>query len=73
MYEPYHIYYEGCPESNAADFVMLSHGVRGRHWKYGSRGWTLPTSMPLHVVAVWQMAAEGQSDRMTSDMEVCTK
>ena len=33
----------------------------------------LPTSILLHFVAVWQMAAEGQSDTMASDMEVCMK
>ena len=27
----------------------------------------------LHVVAVWQVAAEGQSDRKVSNMEVCVK
>jgi len=27
------------------------------------------TNIPLHFVAVWQMAAEGHSDRMVSDME----
>ena len=35
--------------------------------------WNLPTSILLHVVAVQQMAAEGQSDRMASDMEVHMK
>ena len=30
-------------------------------------------NIPLHFVAVQQMAAEGQSDRMASDMEVCMK
>jgi len=29
-----------------------------------------PDSILLHVIAVWQMAAEGQSDRMASDTEV---
>jgi len=33
----------------------------------------LPTGILLPIVAVWQMAAEGQSDRMASDMEVYTK
>ena len=33
----------------------------------------LPTNIPFHVVAVQQMAAEGQSDRMASDMEVWMK
>ena len=28
-----------------------------------------PTNIPLHVLAVWQLAAEGHSDRMASDME----
>ena len=33
----------------------------------------LPTNIPLHFVAVRQMAAEGQSDTMASDMEVRMK
>ena len=28
---------------------------------------------PITFVAVQQMAAEGQSDKMTSDMQVCLK
>jgi len=34
-----------------------------RQWRLN-----LPTNIPLHVVAVQQMAAEGQSDRMASDV-----
>ena len=38
-------------------------------------GWqlrlNLPTNIPLHFVAVQQMAAEGQCDKSASDMEVC--
>ena len=30
----------------------------------------LPANIPLHSVAVWQTAAEGQSDKMVSDMEL---
>ena len=30
----------------------------------------LPTHIPLHVVAVQYTAAEGQSDKMASDMEL---
>jgi len=30
-------------------------------------------SIPLHVVAVWQMTAEGQSDTTASDVEVHMK
>jgi len=37
------------------------------------KGLNLPTSILLHIVAVWQMAAGGQSDRMVSDVEVCMK
>ena len=33
----------------------------------------LPTNIPLHFVAVRQMAAEGQSDKMSSVMEVSMK
>jgi len=29
-----------------------------------------PSNIPLHIITVQQMAAEGQSDRMVSDMEV---
>ena len=31
------------------------------------------TNISLYFVAVWWMAAEGQSDRMASEMEVCVK
>jgi len=37
-------------------------------------GWqwrlNLPAKIPLHLAAVWQMAAEGNSDKMESGMEV---
>ena len=33
----------------------------------------LPTNIPLHFAAMWQMAAEGQSGRMASGMEVHRK
>ena len=33
----------------------------------------LPTVIPLHPVAVQQMAAEGQSDKMMPDTELHTK
>lgn len=32
-----------------------------------------PTNIPLYCVAVWQMAAEGQTDKIESDIEVWTK
>ena len=34
---------------------------------------SLPSSIPLHFVAMWQIAAQGQSDTVVSDMEVCVK
>jgi len=33
----------------------------------------LPTNIPLHFVVMLQMAAEGSSHRIVSDMEVCMK
>ena len=60
---------EGCSESNASYFIMLAH-VRGGCWWCGSRDWTFPPNIPLDAAAVWQMAAEGQSDKLASDMEV---
>ena len=50
---------------------MLAHNVRGGCWWYGSRGLAFLPIFPLHFVAMFQMAAEGQSDRITSEMEMC--
>ena len=33
----------------------------------------LPASIPLHFVAMQQMAVEGHPEKMVSDMEVCRK
>ena len=52
-------------KSNASYFMTLAHDVRERWW------WC--ASIPLHFVAMWLMAAEGQSDTVTSDMEVHMK
>jgi len=46
----------------------LAQNIRGRHWWYSRMN--LPTNIPLHVVAMRQMAAEGQSGKKVSDMEV---
>jgi len=68
-----HLIYKGCPKINASYFVMLDHDVRGGCWWYGSRGWTFPASISLNFVTMWQMTAEGQSDKMASDMEMRMK
>ena len=39
-------------------------------WQYRLN---LLTSILVHVTAVWRMAAEGQSDKMASDIEVSVK
>ena len=56
--------WECCSKSNTSYFIMLV-------------GWqqrlNLPANIPLHFVAVWQRAAEGQAVRMASDMEVPMK
>jgi len=36
-------------------------------------GLNLPNNISLYFVAVCYMTAEGQSDKMVSDMEVCMK
>ena len=36
-----------------------------------SRGWTIPPI--FHFVAMWQITAEGWSDKMVSDMATCMK
>ena len=50
---------------------MLAHNVRGRCWWNGSRSWTFTPI--FHFAAMWQMVAEGKSDKMASDTEVHMK
>ena len=62
--------YKGCSESNASYFLMLSHNVRG--------GCMAVKPLPvceysITVVAMWQMAAEGHSDKMASNTEAYMK
>jgi len=62
--------YKSCSESNASYFMSLAHIIRGRCWRYGSKGQTFP---PISHYILWQIAAEGQSDTMVSNMEVSMK
>ena len=56
---------------------FLFHSVCLQHhgWMLGvwQQRLNFPTNIPLHFVALWQMAAEGQSDNMVSNMEVHMK
>ena len=65
--------YEGSSEINASYFMMLAHDIGGGCWWYGSRGRTFRADILLNFVAMRQMTAEGQSDKMASDMEVRMK
>ena len=58
-------------ESTATYFITLAPNARGRCWFYSSRSWTF--SPIFHYIFLWQMAAEGQSDKMVFDMEVHIK
>ena len=60
----YRIKYEGCSKSNGSYFIMLVHDVRGGCWWYDNRGQPFPPLCHIDFVAVQQMAAEGQSDKM---------
>mgnify|MGYP001853049645 CR=1 FL=1 len=60
-----------CSKSNASCFIM-SQCQRWMLMVWQER-LNLSISILLHVDAVWQMAAEEQSDRMASNMEVCMK
>jgi len=55
-------------------FAKTRPNIPQKHQEQMLVGWQgrlkLPTSIRLHFVAVWQMAAEGQSDMMAPDMEV---
>jgi len=53
-----------CPITSDAGIGGVAAEV-GRSHQY--------SSTPFHIVTVWQMAAEGQSDKMVSDMEVDMK
>jgi len=67
---------EGTQSMMVAPKVMppiLLLACKVRSWWYGSTKWIFPTITLLRFVAVWQMAAEEQTDRMASDMEVCMK
>ena len=61
-------FHEGS-ESNASYFGMSVRDTRDRCWWNDSRGWTFPPILS-DIVAAWQMAAEGHSDRMASNVEV---
>ena len=62
-------YYDGYSENNAPYFIMLAHDVRCQCWWYGSRGQIFPPIL-LHIVAMQQLAAEWQSDKIVYDIEV---
>ena len=66
-----------CMRSAQKVMYFLFYDVGPQHqrqmvvvWQYRSN---LPTNILLYVVAVWQMAAEGQSDKVVSDIEVQLK
>ena len=42
---------------------MLAHNIRGRYWWFGSRGWTFPPISHYILFIMWQMAAEGWSEK----------
>ena len=60
--------YKVWSESNASNFITLGHDADGG----GMAAEIEPSHQTLHYT-LWQMAAEGQSDKMASDMEVCVK
>ena len=59
-------------ECNASYFIMLAHKVRRGCWRYCSKCWMFLPIL-LHFVAVRQIAAEKQSEKMASDMEESMK
>jgi len=70
MFLSYSSIHESCSESNVSYVMMLAYDVRSKWW---DGGLNLPTKIPLHFVTMTQMAAEGQSNKMASDMEVHMK
>jgi len=63
--------YEDCTKSNISYFITSDHNIRSGCWQNGCGGWIFPP--PLHFVATWQMADEGQDVKMASDVEVKMK
>ena len=62
-----------CSKSNTSYFIKLVDNVRGGDAVVPQKRLNLSSCIPLHSTAVWQMAAEGQSDKMAYDMEVHMK
>jgi hypothetical protein len=61
----------GGSKNNGSYFILLVHDVRGECWWDGSRGWTF---LPIVCKFCWcATAAEEQSGKIASDMEVRTK
>ena len=63
--------------SNAPKVMPPIYGVGPSNQRQMLVGWqerlNLPTNIPLYFVCVQQMAAEGQSDKMVSDVEARMK
>jgi len=64
---------EVCSESNASSFTSFACNVRDRCWWDGSRGWTFLPTLHYILLPCDRLAAQGQSDKMASDMEVCRR
>ena len=64
--------YKGCSRSNASYFIMLANDIRVSVGTIAVK-LNLPTNTSLNFVAMGQMKAEGQSDKMPSEMEVHMK
>jgi len=64
------VIYQGCPESNASCYYKGPQHQRQMLVEWQQR-LNLHANILLHFVAPWQMAAEGQSDQMASEAEVC--
>jgi len=64
--------YKGCSESNASHFTVCPQYQRQmvvvQQWRVN-----LPSNILFCFVAVWQMAAEGHSDKIAPDMKVRIK
>ena len=64
--------YEDCSKSNASFLFCWPMRSKAMLVTWQER-LKLPTSIPLYFIARWQMAAEEQSDKIVSDMEVHMK
>lgn len=54
-------------------FIILAHSNRGKHWLYGSRGWTFLPITHKFLIALLKIAAEQKLGKIAPDIKIHMK